>query len=1039
MNVLTGIFSLGWRVAALAYFFLAACEATAEYSIRIWRTEDGLPQHSGTAVAQAADGNLWVGTFNGLARFNGMEFTRFTVGNTKELPTDDINRLYRDRRGVLWIGTYSGLVSHENGHFRHRAEQERLQRANVRSIAEGSDGEVVVATDRGIWRIDGDRVVELMVEAAEWPTERSNAAASTAGEVYISHGSRLFQMGGGELKLLADLGEPVFSLRVGRDGLVWCGLSSGVKWWKPGEGALNPGIDVRQVRSFWEARNGDWWMASTISGLHRWRGKELFTLDSSNGLESHQAYDVCEDLDGNIWAAVGRVGLVRVRPALFRTYGLKDGIPEPDVISILEGREGEMWLGTFRGPLSVGKNGRWERVGVAGDELSEGVLALCQDTDGTVWAGREMRPLVRIKKDGGIEVEGRSELRTVRVLFRDSVGGTWAGSRYEGVEYYLGGEIQRFNITNGLSDNLITAMAEDGEGTIWIGTQNGLNRLQRKGNRVGRPVAGEEDLRAIGQAGEGSWSIQRYFAKDGLGANRIHCLFRDRDGVLWVGTAGGGLSCLMDSGFETVTSKQGLHSDVIAQMQEDDDHKFWIASTAGIFRVNKQALRRVLSGRDRLVRCVAYGKRDGMVSVGYPGGFHPSSAKTRDGRLWFCTNGGVTVIDPDEAAEVLRPTAVQIEKLIADGVDLTRPGLGDQFLAHSAPVQRTLGGSGKNRLDELAMTVPRATRRLEFHFAGVSLSAPEQTQYRYWLEGYDQEWHESGTARVAFYTQVPPGMYRFHVTAGNADGNWNSELATLAIRIEPTLRQSIWFRVLLVGLTMAAAGGVYAKRVSKMKQSREQQRLFSIQLLDSQEAERKRIASELHDSLGQSLLVIKNRARRATRQALGVEGMRAALNEIADIAGQTVEEVRVIARALRPYQLDTLGLTRAIQGLVRQVAESSNLQSETAIEPIDDLLSKSGEMNLYRVMQEILNNVVKHSGATEIKVSLGVEANKILLRVEDNGSGFEVRTESSATNPKPGLGLRGIQERIRLLDGRCEVQSELGAGTRFRIEVPFYG
>jgi signal transduction histidine kinase len=623
-------------------------------------------------------------------------------------------------------------------------------------------------------------------------------------------------------------------------------------------------------------------------------------------------------------------------------------------------------------------------------------------------------------------VEKRSRLGSVRVLFEDSDGALWAGSRYHGVEYLSETVTYNWTTTNGLSHNLVTAIAQDRSGAIWVGTPNGLNRFLPRQSTTHSTNSPPRLLPENNRPEH--WAIESFFVKNGLGANRIHALFMDRDGTLWIGTAGGGLTRYRNGEFRTVNSSHGLHSDVVAQILEDDDANFWIASTAGIFRVSKQSVDAVLDGREPLLRCVAYGKKDGMSTTGYPGGFQPTCAKTRDGRLWFCTNGGVTVLDPKEARESDVAPDVHIESVVMDGTELV-DGQGLNLLASS------IAPSKNKPRTHPVLTIPPGAKRLEFHCAALSFFAPEQTQFKFRLEGYEDIWHEAGKRRVAQYTRVPPGKYVFHVKAANAAGVWNSAGTSLGVVVKPTWRQSIWFRVASSVLVAGFGAAIYYMRVSKLKKARSQEAAFSRQLIESQEAERKRIANELHDSLGQSLLIIKNRARRGVKQQPSMDSMQSCLNEIADTAGQAVEEVRTIARALRPYQLDSLGLTRALQGLIRQVGETNGFEIKSRIEPLDGCLNQTAEISLYRIVQESLNNVVKHAKATCVSVSADLTDTHVRLTVQDNGQGFSPSASRSAKADTAGFGLRGIEERVRLLNGQFALRSQPGSGTRLRIEI----
>ena len=318
-----------------------------------------------------------------------------------------------------------------------------------------------------------------------------------------------------------------------------------------------------------------------------------------------------------------------------------------------------------------------------------------------------------------------------------------------------------------------------------------------------------------------------------------------------------------------------------------------------------------------------------------------------------------------------------------------------------------------------------------FEVAALDYTNPEKNQYQYKLDGLDQEWIRSGSRRYVAYTNLGAGSYILRVRGTNSDGIWSTDEATIPLRIKPPLWQTWWFRLGGVLLLAGLAGLVFDSRRRASRRVQEARERFTRQLIESQENERKRIAGELHDSLGQNLLIIKNRA------LMGIEsgaGTAALLEEISSLAGQTINEVRGISYGLRPYQLDRLGLTKAILAVCRQVQDAARVQVEASIDNVDGLLPKDLEINLYRIVQEGLNNAVKHAGASRITVSIGRKEGGLGVQVSDDGSGF--LSDQVEVRGGEGFGLSGIRERARILGGSASVQSAPGEGTRISAHVP---
>jgi signal transduction histidine kinase len=319
---------------------------------------------------------------------------------------------------------------------------------------------------------------------------------------------------------------------------------------------------------------------------------------------------------------------------------------------------------------------------------------------------------------------------------------------------------------------------------------------------------------------------------------------------------------------------------------------------------------------------------------------------------------------------------------------------------------------------------------IEFRYSAISLSAPQHLTFRYRLDKFDQDWVEAGTRRVAYYPRLPPGQYRFSVRAANRDGVWSEAGAPVRLRVTAPLWATRWFQLLVLASLAGLAALVARRRVQAARLRRAAQEEFSRRLIESQEHERKRIAGELHDGLGQELLVVKNRALLALA-AQGLPGpARQQLDHISQIVSQSLDSVRDLAHNLTPYQLEHLGLSEALRTMVASVAAGVDIVFDAAIEDIDGQLSKDQEINLYRIVQEAVSNVVRHSGAANASVRIARAPDGLIVTVTDDGQGFRVRADGG------GFGLSGIAERVRILGGRLSVLSEPGQGTCLTIIAP---
>jgi signal transduction histidine kinase len=473
----------------------------------------------------------------------------------------------------------------------------------------------------------------------------------------------------------------------------------------------------------------------------------------------------------------------------------------------------------------------------------------------------------------------------------------------------------------------------------------------------------------------------------------------------------------------------------VFQILEDARGNFWISCNRGIYRVSKQQLNDFAAGRIQKISSVAYGKQDGMLNFECNGGRQPAGIKTRDGKLWFPTQEGVVVIEPEATPINPLPPPVVIESVALDRAVL--------------PFQNAAAG----------IEIGPGQANLEINYTGLSYLKSEQMRFRYKLVGQDQDWVDAGTRRAAYYSYLPPGAYAFTVIAANSDGIWNETGASLRVLVTPPFYRTWWF----VGLTVLSLAGmialIYRFRVTQLRKehavteafSREllaSREAFSRQLLESQESERQRIAAELHDGLGQNLLIIKNHALLGLADREDPAATEENLTMISEMTSQALDEARQIAYNLRPYQIDRFGLTRALQSMLNRVAESSEIGFHCEVDKLDGLFSKEAEMNLYRIVQESINNILKHSRATEAEVRIARNGHHVLLRIADNGQGFDKadsrgRDTLSSANPQSairnpqlsGFGLTGMAERARMLGGEYRLQSTPGQGTVISISI----
>jgi signal transduction histidine kinase/ligand-binding sensor domain-containing protein len=987
----------GWRWLALllwgglASIFVPAV-TWAQYQFDHWTTEHGMPQNSVLAITQTREGYLWLATYNGLVRFDGVRFTVFDKNNTPAFKTSRFTELFGDAAGALWLGVEDGgVIRYQNGEFTSFTTENGLPSNTVLNVQSGPAESTLIATNMGaVWWHNG-RIVPyqwgppntemklyLGRSGTHWMTDKNGLHrrdqngqttdyALPSDPRFLTN-SRLLETQTGTL-WIAPPRHGVFKLK---DGL----LTDYTQRFK----LTSPATIVKML----EDVDGSVWFATVSSGLlhlNHDAAETFTTYTTADGLSSNNTRGLLRDREGILWIGTDGGGLNRLTRQFIAGYSEAQGLAGNIAHTVLADRTGNIWVGTHNG-LSKITNGvitNYQRTETAGGLPLRGLQSLHEDHSGRLWLGG-FDGLCSFK-DGVFSTALRDF--NVWAIHEDRQGILWVGTHFGLVEFKDGVPLKTYTTKDGLPKDTIRAIHEDHQGTLWLGTEGGLVKFQDRRFTV-------------------------FTTKDGLVNDRVWSIHEDAEGVFWLGTFDGGLSRFKEGRFSNYTRTNGLYDNGVFQILEDGRGNLWMSCYRGLYRISKQQLNAFAEGKTYAITSTAFGKADGMLSSDCNGGRQPSGIKTSDGRLWFTTLKGVAVLNPEELALNPTPPPVLIESATLD---------------HAVTDIRQV------------LRVTPSQSNLEIAYTALSFTKAEQTHFKYQLLGQDPNWIEAGTRRVANYSYLRPGQYTFRVIAANSDGIWNNEGAQLSIVVLPAFYQTWWFRLLALLALVGSIGLIFKRRLDQANRARHAQEEFSRRLIDSQEQERKRIAAELHDGLGQNLLVIKNYALMGLNAANGGNPLREHLDEISEAASQSIAEVRQISHNLRPYQLERLGLTNTLETMLRQIANASDIGFTTAVEPIDGLFAPEDEISVYRIVQESLNNILKHSDAKEASVQIKRADGEIQITITDDGRGFTVEPASHAELQKRGLGLTGTAERVRILGGKLSIQSAPGQGTTLHITL----
>ncbi len=777
--------SIGARLAILSLLALIAPARAADaldpsrvltqYKNDRWQTEQGLPQNTVQALSQTRDGYLWVGTMDGLARFDGVRFTVFDSRTTPELGSGSILGLMEDAEGNLWIGRTGGASIYRNGQFQAAFAEETTAGASVWSFCQGPDGVVWAASDNGLVRWEKGRT-RVYRKADGLPTDKLRAITfDREGVLWIgTSGGGLVSFSNGRFETFSSANgfpnEQVRAVCPAPDGGVWAATAGGglahVQHGKIRTYTVADGLPTNQLSALALDAQGTLWIGTWGSGLCRMRAGRFSNLSSAGGLSGDQVWSLCSDREGSLWVGTWVGGLNRLRNRHFVVFGTPEGLSHDNARSVLQARDGAIWVATAGGGVNRIQGEKVtairEKHGLPSDETS----SLCEDKDGSLWIGTYTSGVARLKA-GRIVTYGTHEglpSLDVRALYQDRAGILWAGT--------MGG-LARFDghgfvsvKAKGVAIEAIVTILEDRDKTLWFGT-------------VGKGLA---------QLRDGTFHFLT--KKEGLSSNRVLALHEDGRGSLWIGTSGGGINRLRNGRIISIRPADGLWDGIVQTILEDGAGNFWMTCNRGFFRTPSSELDAFAEGRLAKVASVGYGPAEALRSITFSGGQLPSGAIDSRGRLWFPTYKGLVVVDPSNLPLPGPAPAVRVEDVTVNGVD---------------------------QPSSSAILLPPGSGPLSIRYTAMTLLDAERVQFRYRMDGLPGEWVYAGSRREAFFPSLPHGSFRFRVAA-SADGkSWREAPTTLAVIIQPFFYQTPWFLGLALTIVLVAVGTVYRLRTVQLR------------------------------------------------------------------------------------------------------------------------------------------------------------------------------------------------------------------------------
>lgn len=1025
-----------------------------QYVRGTWRTEDGLPQNSVQTILQTSDGYLWLGTQEGLVRFNGTQFTTFNKNNVGAMQHNDIRALLEARDGNFWIGTLGGVVVRDRGgHFHAYTQREGLSNNFVNALLEDRRGNIWVATNNGL----------------------NKFADGTFSHMGLSEGLSNANINA----LVEDSG-----------GDIWAGTNNGLNRITVdsfGHRSVQTYLKNIIVTSLYDDDSGILWIGTGKNGLIAFRNGSRTDYGPAKGVPKAPILSIIKDEHNLLWIGTGAGGVCRSDiPApdiYFKCYTSREGLSGDTVMALFEDREKSVWIGTETGGLNRLKNSPVTTYGAAAGlkgnvrsihEGSENSLWVALDTglhrmqdgkvtpyltnhgpannyawtltvdrEGKVWVGTN---------GGGVNVFSPQGVKTfttkdgladdlIHAILQDHAGNMWIGTERNGVSLYANGKFKTYNIRDGLGNNRVWTMLEDHEQRIWFGTDAGLSRLDKERKQF-------TNITLEGNVNSGSVT------------GGPTALYEDSDHILWISTYGSGLKRLDENGrLTTYTRRDGLFDDNVWAVLDDDQGNFWMSSNLGIFRVRKSELNAFAEGKTSHITSFSYGTSDGMAGLECNGGSQNSAWKTSAGILMFACVRGLVAVTPSLVAANSLPPPVVIERAEANGVDM----------------------SGGN----VSPAVGRGA--LEFHFAGLSFIAPEKVTFKYKLDGFDKDWVEVGTRHDAYYTNIPHGQYTFHVIAANNDGVWNTAGAKVSFYLAPRFYQTGVFYVGCALLLLAAGVGALVLR-ERARRKREQELIRVVnertRELQDEIIERNKIEQDLYRAkeaaeaatrskseflanmsheirtplngvIGMMELTRQTQLTQEQREFLSMAGdsataLLAVINDILDFS-----KIEAGKLELDSDEFDLAELVAETLRTVALRAHQKHIELTCWMSPELPPVFIGDSARLRQVLINLLGNAIKFTekGEVGLRVELaGRTAHDITIQfaVSDTGVGipeskrkviFEAfsQADSSVTRKfgGTGLGLAICSRIIALMGGQIQVESEPGQGAVFSFKAAF--
>jgi len=931
------------------------------------------------------------------------------------LPQNSVHQIRQTRDGYIWIATEGGVARFNGTQFTvfNQESDPAFTSNDICCLAEDRSGVLWIGTADGLLRYDKGAFHRYTVADGLPSPVVLSVAPTDDGFVLVTSGGLAKYDG----QRFTSLELSPSAIGAGPNGTVWLSTATGLFSYsqKQLRAVPFPNLPKEPIEGLGSLKDGSLW-ARTRTALLLWNRGHLRTWHTGRELPGTRVQSFVADSRGNLWVGTDQ-GLVLLPPAATidkARLEIQPALGATSILTIFEDQEHDLWVGTDTAGLHILRQQKFRTL----PPLSGyAITAITQTADGAIWSGSKGEGLFRYEAGQIRHLSIKDGLLSdvILTLAADRDGSLWIGTP-DGLSHLRSGKIKSYTSADGLPDDFIRSLFSDKDGSLWVGTRRGLahwkdGRFTVLSRTDGLKIDGlKSDLigAMLRSSSDDLWvatldglvrirngKLTTFTKADGLSGEVITSLLEDANHTLWVGTKDGGLSRSSGSGFSPVRAHD-LPSEIDA-MVEDAHGYLWFTSNRSVMRVLAAELIACGAASECHPQITTFGSSDGMPTEETSSSGHPGAWKTSDGQLWFATRKGVAVVNPINLPENHAPLPVIIERFTVDDTEW--------------------------KFNGAEAIVPPGHVRYAFEYAGLSYVSPSRVRYRYMLEGFDKQWTLAGSRRNAYYTNLPPRHYRFRVQAANENGIWNETGAEFSFVIRPPFYRTPWFlgltTILLAGLVFAA----YKMRVRVIRSQ-----------FDAVLAERTRIAREIHDTLAQGFVGVSTQLE-LTAHLLAQSHVPEAAQQVDRTRALVREGLADARRSIWDLRVDSTQATLPLRltNLVQQ-SSTEHLKTNIDIGGTYRALAPSLENEVLRIAQEALANVVRHSEATRVELDLRYHPNELTLKICDNGIGFK---SIDTTLPAQGhFGLQGMRERAVQIGGTLNVESSSESGTIVTLRAP---